>query len=350
MFLIENDVKYYKLIFYIIFMLNWNTIKQHHVAEEVSNSFNWTQTKVKWSIRNIFQFTKKDLVINRLSQIWINISREDFDFDPNLTDNEIKERYSPNETYIHIAPKLSTSAMFDMIWLDKNTLKDKNITDIWWWFTALPFELQWIVDSLEIVDPCFNWDVERLIDIDIALLEKFLQWNKTSLEEKQKNKKNLILESEDYIFDNTPKWRSLNFAYEKDIIELNKAIKSIEKSISSYLSVIDELKMWKELIQKWKWVKNNLWFKNTNLNSSVWEDIKWVADDSQDVVFINHLLTKPNVNPYLILSEASRITKKGWEIIVVNDDVINLDPSWNSKIRINHDQNRSKNWFRLIKK
>lgn len=351
MFLIENDVKYYKLIFYIIFMLDWDTLRQNTSNQTTQSRHVWPQNEFKKSFGNILQFTsKKEQVIHRLSQIWINVSEEDFDFDPNLTDRELKEKHSPNETNIHIAPMLTTKSMFEMIWLDKDYFQSKKVTDIWWWFTALPFELKEIVSSLEIVDTCFGSDIERLIDIDITLLEKFILSDKKTLKEKNEYLAKLKLELDYYIDYYTPKWQSIFLDIEWKIIETKKIIDSFNKSLPRKTQVVDELKMWKEQIQQWNRVNNNLGLQNVHLNNSVWEDIKWIANESQDIVFINHLLTKGKVNPYLILAEASRIVKSGWEIIVVNDEPINLDPSGYSYIKIHNDKDKHKIWFRLIKK
>jgi len=351
LFLIKSIVKYYKLIFYNTFMLYWNSQEQNSDKQTTSSWHFWPQNWVKKSFNNILQFTsKKDQIIHRLSQIWINVSREDIDLDTtSLSDEAIKEKYSPDEPNIHIAPMLSTKALFDMIWLDKNSLKDKNITDIWWWFTSLPFELQDIVNSLEIIDPCFSWDIERLIEADIVTLEKNLQTNKTYIEEKEKYILKLNKELDNYIDDFTTRGQSIYRDLDREINEIKKNIEKSRKSLSIKLQVIDELKMWKELIKKRKSQSNNFGFQNINFNSSVWENIKWINDDTQDLVFINHLLSKPNVNPYLILSEASRIVKSGWEIIVVNDKSTSLDSLENSGIKINHENNRHKIWFRLIK-
>lgn len=353
MFLIKSIVKYYKLIFYNTFMLYPQAIEQNldNQRKIEPSVYNWTKIKVKESVHNIFPINnKKDQIIYRLTQIWINISSEDFDFDTKLTEDELKKKHSPDESYIHIAPMLSTKAMFDMIWLDKDSLKDKNITDIWWWFTALPFELQEIVASLEIVDPCFASDIEKLIDTDIGVLEKSILINKDYLEEKEKIIKKLFQELDNYIDDNNSKWHSIYLDIERQIIEIKKNIKKFTDSLSSKLQVVDELKMWKELIKKRKSQSNNLGFQNIRFNSSVWENIKWINDDSQDIVFINHLLTKSNISPYLILSEAARITKKGWEIIVVNDIPIWLNSINNSGIIINQDTVKHKIWFKIIKK
>lgn len=357
MLFITNIVKYYKLIFYNIFMLDSSTLGQNINGQETINPrvYTWQQIEIKKSVNNIYLFhNKKDRIIYNLSKIWFFVTSKDIQVDTAiLSDNVIKETYSPDESHIHIAPMLSTKAMFDMIWLDINSLKSKNVTDIWWWFTALPFELQNIVNSLEIVDPCFDWNIERLINTDISRLEEFIISTKKSLEEKKNNLKRLNQELDEFEFDYSWKWRSISFNIEKQINKIIKIIKKIELSIHSNLSIIDELKMWKELIKKRKPKSNNLNFQNTNLNSSVWENIKWISDSTQDVVFINHLLTKSNVNPYLILSEAIRITKNGWEIIVVNDVKTwkneFLDLLENSSIKINHNDDKHKIWFRLIK-
>lgn len=59
-------------------------------------------------------------------------------------------------------------------------------------------------------------------------------------------------------------------------------------------------------------------YKGVELNNSSWEHIVWIADNSQDIVFINHILCKlPDV--YLdILEEADRILKFDGEIIIID--------------------------------
>jgi hypothetical protein len=55
----------------------------------------------------------------------------------------------------------------------------------------------------------------------------------------------------------------------REIDKIKKSIKKFEDSIHSNLSVIDELKIWKEFIKKRKSKSNTLDFQNIHFNSSV---------------------------------------------------------------------------------
>ena len=59
--------------------------------------------------------------------------------------------------------------------------------------------------------------------------------------------------------------------------------------------------------------------KNIVLNPSRWEEIQWIENDSQDIIFICHILDKSYVNYNWVLAEASRLLKQNWEILIVED-------------------------------
>ncbi len=87
-----------------------------------------------------------------------------------------------------------------------------------------------------------------------------------------------------------------------------------EKFITHIKDKMDKLKESAELLNKYLSHE----YKGLELNDSSGEHIIWIESNSQDIVFINHILCKLPDIYFQILQEADRILKPDGEIIIVD--------------------------------
>ncbi len=200
-----------------------------------------------------------------LAQIWIDITKitkqiGDYLFamldDRNISTDEIK---------CFAAPQTPPEDVLGVLWLNKEYFIWKKVLDLWWWLGWMPFLLEEYVDQYVVCDPCFV-DVIRANTFDRALSTQefvisFNQKPSPFLEKKQK--------------------------------------------------VLDYINVWKRFNQEDH--------PKIIINSSKWEDINWIENWSQDIVFICHVLDKGYVNYLWIMAEVSRILKSDWDILIVED-------------------------------
>ena len=177
----------------------------------------------------------------------------------NNKENNKEEDFIPwNKAYF--SPRLSPQDFIQLSWLQEKDINNKNIVDIWWWASTLALLLKnnYQPKSIEIVDPIFE-----KYDFDIVTKQVI---------------KNLKWLSKD-------KWK---------YSENQKAL----------INVLEKYQQ-----GEYKWV---------NTNPSYWNHIKWIKSDSQDIIFINHLLHKLDKKQVIdTLQEADRILKKNGEIIII---------------------------------
>lgn len=172
-------------------------------------------------------------------------------------ENKEKDLIPWNQAYY--SPRLSPQWFIDLAWLSLSDFSDKKIVDIGWWAGCLALLIQneWTPQSVEIVDTIFD----------------------------------------EYPFDTVVK-------------QVIKNLKSLIKSPGRYTA--EQIKSEKvlEKYENWEyeWVK---------INWSSGDKIDWLEDNSQDIVFINHLLHKLNQDYTKILKEADRVLKDDGEIIVI---------------------------------
>lgn len=200
-----------------------------------------------------------------LNQISIDINKITKQIDDYLFAVLDNGNISTDEIKCFAAPQTPPEDILDVLWLNKEYFIWKKVLDLWWWFGWMPFLLEEYVDQYVVCDPCFV-DVIRKSTFDRAL-----------------NTQEVVI--------------SFN---QKPSPFLGKKQK-----------VLDYINMWKTFDEK----------EHTKIiiNSSKWEDIKWIENNSQDIVLICHILDKGYVNYLWIMAEASRILKSDWDILIVED-------------------------------
>lgn len=208
-------------------------------------------------------------------------------FDPDLFEilwgdniySEIKKVPSDKAFY---SPRLSPKDFLELSEMDFNDFNNKKIVDIWWWAWCLALFIKnnSKPESIEIVDPIFQeFSFDKIVEDTINKL----QWFITSDEKNYK---------EDDPYKDKKLQQTQNRKQNKEVLEK---------------------------YQQWiySWVK---------INWSYWDNIKEIESDSQDVVFINHLLHKLDEQEVInILKEANRILKEDWKIIIIeypNENIV----------------------------
>lgn len=204
-----------------------------------------------------------------------------------------------NEKSYFVCPWMATPEILSNFWFvkDKNNIyyefKDKHVTDIGSWFSRLGFELETSVSKINLVDPLYG---------DILSLDQKLQYlTKNMRDINRLYHRYLWVKDRTYIKQPLP---------ESFIKRENSRADNLNDTLTG-------LNIWKENLCK----ENSLVStEKVILNSSSGESIIWIEDNSQDYVFINFVLDKEDVDPYLVLSEASRILKSWGKIFSLNND------------------------------
>lgn len=175
------------------------------------------------------------------------------------------------------APANSIKRLLSWLWyeFDSNWICDffvwKNILDIWWGFGWVAKNLYKSANEIIVVDPVFmEKDLPTLLQKNLQS-QKVVQWLR-----------------EQYLLKNPEKKHILN-------------------DISENTLVYHECSWWLEYsVQR---------FPNVIRNSSYWENLIWIQDNSQDVVFLNYVLSKDIVDSLKVIDEVKRVLKKDWIII-----------------------------------
>jgi len=181
------------------------------------------------------------------------------------------------------ALNLSIKKLLELQGIDIKSFEWQKILDIWWWFTGLPFLLADINSEVNIVDPIFLNNVQsevsrnqnkilKLInDFDERNYEHFKKWNK---------------EKQEYLY-------RLNYEFNLILSDL----------------------------RKWYWIRSednnfSVWKTNVNILPTTWEEISTLDWESMDTIFINHTITKNQVNPHALLEKAYELLKTWWKIYI----------------------------------
>jgi len=190
------------------------------------------------------------------------------------------DKYRPKD---NTAVNLSVKTLLELQKIDLESLEWKSILDIWWWFTGIPFLLEDINCDISIVDPIFisrvNLEIERnktkifslIWDFDQKNYEEYKKWN---------------IEKQEYLY-------RLNTEFNNILSDLNK---------------------WSNLD-----IENNkalIWKNEVKIYPTTWEELTEIDNESLDIIFINHTITKNQVNPYELLERANQLLKTGWKIYI----------------------------------
>ena len=219
------------------------------------------------------------------------------------------EREKYPEWYVDvksISPNRITDNFLDFMDLNAEKLKGKNITSIGWWFWIFEMDMAKNWANVTIVDPMFankQWiDVKLKENMD--WMKEKSRWKNEGKFEKMKSEIiDVLAESKD----------------EKEIAEAQENLQRYNERQAEIEEYLRRRKILMEHLKNWKENQIKYWLI---LNSSSWDDIKWVDKNSQDVVLIAHTLShiynKSDWDIVNFLSEASKILKSDWKFYIID--------------------------------
>jgi SAM-dependent methyltransferase len=227
----------------------------------------------------IFDRKKKEIAIKNKTNSFTNeqINRVlDWDI---LDPFEDKNRPKDN-TAINLSPK----TLLSLQWLSISDLEWKKIIDIWAGFTWIPFLLDWLDAEYNVVDPIFATDL--LIEIT-------------------RNKKKIL--------DLVSKFDEINYDfYKKWETDKQKYYYNLNYEFNNILS---DLGQW-ESVNDFNFIK---WKTKIKIHPTTWEEISEIEDNTVDIIFINHTITKIQVNPYKLLEKAYKLLKVWGKIYITEN-------------------------------
>jgi len=194
--------------------------------------------------------------------------------DPKNPDNIPKDNTAIN---------LSINKLLELQGIDIYSLEWKKILDIWAWFTSLPFLLDWINTELNIVDPIFDTNVKNeIIRNKNAIFDKIETFDKKNYEQ----------------------YKAWNNERQEYLYKLNTEFNNILSGLSKW----EKIDFTKKSFSQW----------NTNINilPIAGEKINTIDNGAMDLIFINHTITKNQVDPYILLNKAYDLLKVGWKIYI----------------------------------
>jgi len=233
--------------------------------------------------------------IEHLENIWINIRQ--------IASESLFAVLNSNRTIENggiekfVAPQTSPQDVLSVLELDEKHFTWKKVLDIGWWFGGMAFVLEDFVNQYTICDPCRNSDLKD------ELLSKDFGYQQNLVDDTSRD----ICELHNRID---------NFDFDKRFA--NEEYSALQKKLNRLMSVSSSRKKNLDYIKDWK-IFDKIKHPKIIINPSKWEDIQWIENESQDTVIICHVLNKNYISPADVLSEASRILKIGWEILVVED-------------------------------
>ena len=218
-----------------------------------------------------------------------------------------KEKYP--EWYVDvksISPNWITENFLDFMNLKLEDCKGKNITSIGWWFWIFEMDMAKNWANVTIVDPIFankQW-------IDVKLKEN-MDWMKEKSRWKNEGRfEKMKLEIRDVLAESKD---------EKEIAEAQENLQRYNERQAEIEEYLRRRKILMEHLKNWKENQVKYWLI---LNSSSWDDIKWVDKNSQDVVLIAHTLShvynKSDWDIVNFLSESSKILISDWKFYIID--------------------------------
>ncbi len=244
------------------------------------------------------------------------------------------EREKYPEWYVDvksISPNWITDNFLDFMDLNAEKLKGKNITSIGWWFWIFEMDMAKNWANVTIVDPMFvdkQWiDVKLKENMD--WMKEKSRWKNEGKFEKMKSEIiDVLAESKD----------------EKEIAEAQENLQRYNERQTEIEEYIRRRKILLKHLRNWKENQIKYWLI---LNSSSWDDIKWIDKNSQDFVVIAHTLShiynKSDWDIIKFLSEASKILKSEWKLYVIDYlwDIPDLEKILkNTKLKEYYKENR----------
>ena len=218
-----------------------------------------------------------------------------------------KEKYP--EWYVDvksISPNWVTDNFLDFMNLKLEDCKWKNITSIGWWFWIFEMDMAKEWAKVIEVDPMFanqEW-IDAKLQENVDWMEEKSRWKNEGKFEKMKAEIiDILAESKD----------------EKEIAEAQENLQRYNERQSEIEEYIRRRKILMNHLKNRKENQKKYWLI---LNSSSWDDIKWIDKNSQDIVVIAHTLShiynKSDWDIIDFLSEASKILKSEWKLYVID--------------------------------
>ena len=206
----------------------------------------------------------------------------------------------------NICPNWITDNFLDFMDLKLENLKGKNITSIGWWFGI--FEMDAVQNGAKVivVDPMF---------MDENHVSLKLQENISWIEDKIKRQKKGIL-----------KWiksdveRILSESNDEDEkLGCKKKLKWYDELQAEKNEYSDRHRQLLNHLKKWEENQKKYWLI---LNPSSWDNIKWIEENSQDMVIIAHTLwhiyNKSFWDIIDFLNEALKLLKSEWKLYIID--------------------------------
>jgi len=195
--------------------------------------------------------------------------------------NPMEEEYKPKDnTAINLSPR----SLLELQWLKLSDLEWKRVVDIWAGFTWIPFLLDWIECEYNVVDPIFASDIYTEIS---------------------RNKNKILKNIEDFDNVNYDLYKKWKYDEQKYYYNLNY----------EFNNILSDLREW-ESVDDYNF-KN--WDTEIKIHPLSVEKLTWIDNESVDIIFINHVITKNQVDPYKLLSKAYELLKK-WAKIYITEN------------------------------
>lgn len=209
---------------------------------------------------------------------------------------EIIDPYiSGNMPKDNTARNLSVKQLLKLQNLEIDEFEWKSILDIWWWFTGLPFVLKHVASDINIVDPIYSTDIKSEI-------------YRNKLEVLNNIK---IFDDKNYDFYTKKHYWKQEYFY-----TLNYEFNNILSDLNNWLSVDikdDSFQFGVNLV---------------NIFPITWEELSSIDEESMDYIFINHTITKNQVDPYKLLEKSDKLLKTWWKLYITESWEIDFSFIW----------------------
>ncbi len=222
---------------------------------------------------------------------------------------------------------ISYEDMLKHLWINLLQLEGKNIVDLWWWFSILPFLFNWMTWTISIVDPIFrNWIIKHLESNKNQLFKNIWKLENKIIDFQVKLNSNQ--DFIDYLDISIISECNLFNSYTSENNKIINSIKKLENAINTYKKILIELSYWDNFNEYESYLSTNwlyLWETNLKLITDIELDNYWIEEKTADIIFINHVITKSTVDPFKMLDNAFNILKKWWKCYITENDFISID-------------------------
>lgn len=205
-----------------------------------------------------------------------------------------------------ICPNWITDNFLDFMELKSEDLKDKNITSIWGWFWIFEMDAAKHGAKVTIVDPMFMDNNA----VNLKLKEN-IEWMKGKIKRKCNDtfewiKKNIIEILEES-------------KTEKERLECMEKLDWYNERQEERKEYVRRREILLEHLNNWQENQKKYWLI---LNTSSWDHIEWIDDNSQDIIIIAHTLwhiyNKSSLDIVDFLSESLKLLKPKWRLYIID--------------------------------